>query len=238
MLVFVFLEINNERKPLYAEEFNKCLKSVSTGNGIIVASKEYKALALDKECVLQIPDSIMNDIDNGLVSPENRGLFLCINKNNALIDWISEILSNKDVTGILLMGRYYDFISAAKKNNVSIYYSEIIDGKTEDITRGVLEKEEDYRNQINSLTNDLHDLREEIKDKNEQIAQFHNRIGSLQEELYNRKNQVKALEEQWEYAEKKVDKIEDEKFLYLKMYKSFLKELDETKVELLNLRKK
>lgn len=238
MLVFAFLEINNERKPLYAEEFNKCLKSALTGNSIIIASKEYKALALDKECVLQIPDSIMNDIDNGLVSPESRGLFLSINKNNALIDWISEIISNKDVAGILLMGRYYDFISAAKKNDVSIYYSETIEQNTDEITKNVLEKEEDYKKQISTLTNDLHDLREEIKDKNEQIGQFHNRIGSLQEELYNRKNQVKALEEQWEYAEKKVDKIEDEKFLYLKMYQSFLKELDETKIELLNLRKK
>lgn len=242
MYIPIFIEINNEEKPVYQNDFMAFYNRVQSNNGFVIASKEYCDEIPDKsnEKIIQIPVALMNEVDCNLLQKEDRKTMFSIQKNENLEQWLIDTLREMqgEIEGIMIRGRYSAVLNAAKKLGVNVYFA--ADGMDaqqlmfEKVTKNLDDKEKE----LEQLQVANEKQRKDIHSKDEYIQQLQVRVNNLENELYKKGQKLEQNNNELKSNEALLEKMENDKYLYLKLYKELLKELDVTKVELLELKRK
>lgn len=243
--VSIFLELDSDGMPLYEDIFKKRVMN----NEIVYASEEYIQV-LDNEKrknVHGIPHHILDEIDKQLDSKVNRSSLLKITYQENIEKWFDdEIKSLQGCDEFLLFGDYESFLNVARKEHFPclVYENSSITQKANVNEKYYQKVIQDMRNHINFVEEQLRESRGIVESLRKDIESNGNYIHNLEKhatELDNEKEKYKAFYEEnvekVEAIDRQAELCEERISKYLDMYKEVMKELDEKKVEVLELKK-
>lgn len=238
MFVSVYLEIDNEKNPVFKEVFFKDIEK-RLERKMFIVSKEYNdCLDQDLECVKVIPYEIIEQIDLRNVCVENRAVSLELQKNVELYNWLKETtaLLGDEVEGYIVNGLYDFVVQVANDLDIKVVLaSENINSERIDNYMNILESRNE---KISEYESKMEDMQRQIDSKNEGMQRLQQKITDLSTELFKNNAEKESIDEQLQQCELRMDKSERQKVLLAELYAALLKELNETKIELLNLKHK
>lgn len=242
--IFVYVEIDDNGNPVYKDEFlNTCAQ-----NCTILASKEYvNLLEKPNPNVVEIPEDVMEEYDRNLDSRGKRQIMMEINDNSLMENWLSYVFrdNNERISGIVIKNEYASVLKVAQVNQKAA----LVDKNSDD---NGADSEKKYRMIIDDLNHRVEVLQMDLKQREEAIETLRNSLNSsnnyienLQKHATNLDNDLKKYKQFYDensetiqFAEEKVTRAECEIQKYVELYKNILKELDEKKTELLEMKKK
>ena len=243
--VSIFLELNSEGAPLYKDIF---LSEVLSGETVYASSEYMQLLNEDqKTCVKMIPEKITEELDGQITNKMDRSSLLKISCQEKLENWFqNEIDSMQGYMDILLFGAYESILNVARRKHFPclIYENSSVCISTENNEKYYQKIIQDMRNHINFIEEQLRESQEALETLRKDIESNGHYIHNLEEhateldkekEKYrvfyeNNFENVEKMNEREKYYEDRIDK-------YLEMYKEVVKELDEKKTEVLDLKK-
>ncbi len=235
MYIPIYLEIDDDKNPIYKAAFLKDIEKLY-GNKVIIATSEYVELVENLDKLVVIPDDIINKIDSLNVNAGSRGMLLELQKNDELRDWLKSSIKVEDTDGFIVNGLYNFVYQASKDLDVNIVFSadKLLSEKI---------RLDEYATNLESKNAKVSELEEktvemqrQIDAKNENLQRLQQKITDLSTELFKNNAEKQYIDEQMELNEQRMDKSEKQKVLLSDLYASVLKELNETKTELLNLK--
>ena len=248
MYIAVFLEITDGKEPKYFEAFEKRCRMAMDSENPVIASAEYVeklSNGYSDSVIWEIPKEIMEKVDSSVENITDREILLQIQRNLELENWLKNKITNFEnqdlVEGILVNSLYYSLKVAAADMGIDIFAAS---GKNS--VSDSTDKDEFYQGKIELLENNLSVTEERYKNLQEAhynlreyINSTENYMKNLQEHATKLDNSLKeaiAARDDAEYRAKELDRIKEENQVTLDLYKKVLKELDERKVEVLELK--
>lgn len=243
----VYIEIGNDKSPIYANEFQEYAKN---RDNILIASKEYLYLLGGEQLdnVWLIPDEMMEKFDKNLETASSRYIMMKINNNDELKEWFKrKFSSTKEVNGLYMRGEYSSFIMAAREVDMSVFIQNEVKPLYEEE-----DKERNYQLIVDSLERRIQYLDTVLKQRDEAIESLRTSIDSnnhyienLQVHATNLDNELKKYKEFYnanhdivDNMEYQINHAEQEASRYIDLYRKQLNELDELKTEKLELEQK
>lgn len=234
MLIPIFWEINNAGEPVYKDIFLQIYNDIKVQGGHIVVSPEYAECMekIDSNITTIIPADIMSDIDAKLSDKKDRGKLLAVLRDERIENIINGVIQQcSEVRGIVTWGRYGIVEAVARENKINVFISSITFDNNKGFVENIFERLKKYEDENTAL-------KKEIDSKNEYIQQLQVRVNNAEGEIYRNKKKQETYRSETENIEKRLEKSDEDKMLYLNLYKELLSELDRTKIELLNLKMK
>lgn len=234
MLIPIFWEINNAGEPVYKDIFLQIYNDIKVQGGHIVVSPEYAECMekIDSNIATIIPADIMSDIDAKLSDKKDREKLLAVLRDERIENIIDGVIQQcSEVRGIVTWGRYGVVEAVARDNKINVFISSITFDNNKEFVENIFERLKKYEDENTAL-------KKEIDSKNEYIQQLQVRVNNAEGEIYRNKKKQETYRSETENIEKRLEKSDEDKMLYLNLYKELLSELDRTKIELLNLKMK
>lgn len=237
MYIPIYLEIDDDKNPIYKEDFLKDISKISD-DSIIITTTEYAKILENTDNIRIIPEEIMSKIDSLNVKVGSRGILLELQKNDELREWLYKTINAEfsSIEGFIINGMYSFVYEVANLLDKKIVFSAeklICEKERLDVYTANLEKQ---NNKVSELEDKVIEMQKQIDEKNENLQRLQQKITDLSTELFKNNAEKQYIDEQMELNEQRMDKSEKQKVLLADLYASVLKELNETKTELLNLK--
>ena len=228
MQIAVFLEIDKDHAPKYMDAFETRCRQAVKEQAWVIASKEYADKLPEEEkgdYLKVIPEDILKEVDENVEQAADRAILLVIQRNEKFENWLLELFG-EDAAGaesILANGTYGSIKHVAEEKHIAFY----VEQSRNNVQSGE-DKSSYYQNKVELLENNLSVLNERYKNVNESYYSL-------------RDNELQAVTAENEQLKAQVEEIEQmrkENKTTLELYQGVLKELDERKVEVLELKSK
>ena len=226
MQIAVFLEIDKDHAPKYMDAFETRCRQAVKEQAWVIASKEYADKLPEEEkgdYLKVIPEDILKEVDENVEQAADRAILLVIQRNEKFENWLLELFG-EDAAGaesILANGTYGSIKHVAEEKHIAFY----VEQSRNNVQSGE-DKSSYYQNKVELLENNLSVLNERYKNVNESYY-------SLRE-----LQAVTAENEQLKAQVEEIEQMRKENKTTLELYQGVLKELDERKVEVLELKSK
>ena len=242
--IYMLTEIDDSGIPIYRDEFLEKSKQ----NCTILTTSEYATfLEYENKNVVVVPDEIMQDYDKNLDAKGKRFVMMEVYRNEKFENWLSFVFkeNNERVEGIVIKYAYASVIHVATENRKSV----LVEQNRKEMS---MNSEEEYQKLVSELKRQIEILQTELKQKevttlslSENLNSSSHYIENLQKHATNLDNELKKYKsfynehnETIQFAEERVNHAEAEIQRYMELYKNVLSELDERKIELLELKSK
>lgn len=248
MQIAVFLEIDKDHAPKYMDAFETRCRQAVKEQAWVIASKEYADKLPEEEkgdYLKVIPEDILKEVDENVEQAADRATLLVIQRNEKFENWLLELFGDDaaDAESILANGTYGSIKHVAEEKHIAFY----VEQSRNNVQRGE-DKSSYYQNKVELLENNLSVLNERYKNVNESYYSLReyttsteNYMKNLQvhaTELDNELQAVTAENEQLKAQVEEIEQMRKENKTTLELYQGVLKELDERKVEVLELKSK
>lgn len=238
MFVPVYLEIDNDKNPIFKDAFLKDVEKKIEKRRIIVSKEYADCIDANSEDVVVIPTELLDKVDVLNVQVANRAVSLELQKNKELSAWIKTAINSvgDDVEGFIING-LYDFVcEAAYELDVKVVFSAENLCNEKERLNSYMETLENRDAKLLEYEARIQEMQSQIDSKNESMQRLQQKITDLSAELFKNNAEKEYMDEQLEANEQKMDKSERQKVLLADLYAAVLKELSDTKTELLNIK--
>lgn len=242
--ISIFLEVDSESNPIYKEIF---LDKVKNGERVY-ASQEYAQLVESWNIEYDIPKEVIEHLDEQVSNKADRTTLLKISYQPKMEEWFERAVdSYKNCDEIVLFGDYESIVNVACKKELPclIYIQRSVTMNEKATERYYVKTIQEMRNHIGFVEEQLNEngrIIEQLRDNIKSDGQY---IHNLEEHAANLDNNLKKYKAFYDENHEKIESINQQSDYYeqrireyLDMYQSVMKELDEKKTEVLELRTK
>lgn len=238
MYVSVYLEIDENGRPVFGERLKDTLQSAEAR---VICSPEYEDLVEDsnKNQVEIIPMDLLTIKEGNLAKKKDRSFLLQILDINGLTEWFDNYFELNQVDFVLTEENYISLEKVLKDRNIPSYIHSNSDGNNAvSFLRTELEQAEQ---QVADMQKQIVTNGETIKSLREGWNSSEAYLKNLQEHATNLDNELKKYKD-WFYkgedGQKKIEEYEKKYEQITALYKGVVDEMDQLKIENLNLKKK
>lgn len=231
--IWFFVEIDDNGNSVDKNHF----LDICNKNEIAVATKEYmKLLEKKADNVIEIPDEMIEEFECGLEKKSSRQIMMKIKKSENAKKWFAGLINNlkTKVDGIIIKDEYICILEAANQEGLAAYVQKNRMECTE-MYEDVMEKMQD---KINDLEKENQQYQNTIDTLNANLQSSFDYTHNLQIHATELDNKLQKYKEFYEQNKEKVEYADKEVKRYLDLYKQTWKELDEKKIEVLELQQK
>lgn len=233
---FIFFEVNKEGSPIYRDVIRDIINS-GEKNIVLILSEEYtKCVNKDfSECqIVEIPASVIGNIDDKIESKSNRGKYLSISRVEEFESFITGVVKENAIRILTTIHHYVSVGRVCKFEHMIPLYvngSGIASDETDSV--GILDQNENQI-QMQQQATLIQELKNEIQDKKVYIDSILSHATNLDNELEKYKSWYDKSEQYGERVEK-LEKINEK---CTQLYKESLEKMDKLLVENLDLKKR